>query len=229
MIRRMLWVMTGGVLLTTVAAGVTGCEAVAYVSTAFEDRSVEPVYALPNRPTLVLVDDPAELLSQRNLDTELASRIGFNMTENDAVATVIPQQRLLRYKAEAGSDFDRMPTDRVGHDVGAAQVVYVFVRDLRMSDQPGILRPSASVGVKVIDVATGDRMFPTMDNAPNRPEVLGKMGWPVSTQLFYRGGDLADQELIATLQDKMVNNLARDVARLFHEWDQREPGFGFDN
>src|SRR5690606_13239482 len=59
-----------------------------------------------------------------------------------------------------GRDFGAMSLQDVGRALDAEQVIHIHVEQMDVETEPGAMRPQAWFRVKVLDVGTGQRMFP---------------------------------------------------------------------
>ncbi len=177
-------------------------------------KTIHAVYEPPDRPTLVLVDDPGKRLTHPDLANLIAGRVGDGLKEHQVVEQVVPTTMVASLR-EREADFDTWPIDQVGRHAGAQQVIYVLVQEFVLSESPGVYRPQARAFVKVIDVDTGARLYP-----PPRAE----QGHPVATQQSYRdmsGATATTQTLIAR---NLAETLGRNIAKLFYDHRAPEPG-----
>ena len=155
--RRLAWG-----LLAWALAGV-GCQPAAFVAQVFTPPADVPAaYKLPDRPTVVFVDDREHKLPTLAVQSLLAGRIGDDFVEHRVVTQVISSSAINDLRHQHG-DFDDWAIDRIGSSVGAQQVVYVLIEQFQMTDADGAHRPTAVVRVKVVDATNGQRLFPAAD------------------------------------------------------------------
>jgi len=206
--------LLGVVALMAVLAGTTGCEVAGVVADVVAGGAdVDAVYELPDRPTLILVDNPGDRLTHHHQADLIAGRIGDALKKNEVVEQVVPTPMVSSLE-ERYDDFDRWPIDKVGKHAGAQQVIYILVQQFSLRDE-AIYRPTAKVHVKVIDVASGGRLFP-----PPRHE----QGYPVSRQQQYTNMDGATATTESLLARELAETLAGDVAKLFYKHPKPQPG-----
>lgn len=208
------------ILLAAVALA-AGCQAPAYVlSNVLPRPKIPAVFEPPDQPTVVLVDDPHHLLPNVQLVSLIAGRAGDDLKENDVISQVVPHTLVADLRARE-ADFGRWPIDRVGKNVGAKQVIYVLIEgyDMLETDTSAIYRPTAAVRVKIIDVATGRRLFPQSDS----------LGYPVTVQKYYRDAHDVGVGDNAIMARQLADRVGEDIALLFYEHKQREVGSGFQD
>ena len=205
--------MTRALTLTVLAlllTATTGCETIGYVANAVAgEQDIPAAFELPATSTLVIVEDPQGKLTSPDLATRIASRVSDELAEREIGGQVIPTGMLNRFISETPDYHDtpeNWPIDKIGRQVGADQVIYVVIQSFRLTEDNAIYRPVAEVRVKVVDVASGKRLFPT-----NTSE-----GYPVITSQFYRsmeGGTGTTHNIISR---QLSEELAQDIAKLFY-------------
>ncbi len=196
--------------LITAAAG---CVPMGYLASGFDAQQVPARYSLADRPTLVLVDDPAGRFRIPGASAVAAGRIGFDLRERGVLAHVVDQQEVADLTTELGERYGRTPVDAVGRALGAEQVIYVYVDMVSLHQEPGMLRPQAQVYVKVIDAAASRRLFPSSEADTGALD----RGYLVAAALPPRT-QLADHrtQVPATLTD-LADRTGAEVARLFYK------------
>ena len=208
----------------------SGCGSEGYLSHLINGPDKVPaVYTLEEQPTLILVDDPADLFNDPNIALTVAINIEFNLNQNKVlVGKTIPAREIANLQAKAGDRFKTMPVDQIGRELGAEQVLYVLIDDITMEQVPGVYRPKATVQVKVIDAAAGRRLFPNPP-APNQPPSdMPVRGHPVVTELHYKGPNQGSQGALSLLRRQLAEVLGRDIARQFYRWKPPEIGSRFE-
>lgn len=207
-------------LLVTLAA-MNGCGPIGFAAYALSDKSIAAIYELPKRPTVILVDDPDQLLGYAQVSVNIATGIGIELIENEALKSVIDQRKVNDLRQGLGRAFDKQPVDVIGRDVGALQVIHVHVRSVNYSAQPGMVQPKAVVLIKVIDVPSRKRLFPPSDNnevTSDLPTIKG--GYVLNVELRERLLDSinADEQL-KSLQRLLANQVGNKVAQVFYKHD----------
>lgn len=113
----------------------------------------------PARPTVVFIDDRASRIPRRTLRTLMAETAQSRLAENGAVRRVVDTQAAM---AVAAQDRKSRPMSitAIGEAVGAEVVIYATVDDFTISPDGQTVLPSSTLRVKVIDVTTGERLWP---------------------------------------------------------------------
>ncbi len=214
-----IWLIAG-VLLTTLP----GCNVVGFFIQALFPQKINAKYRLADRPTLILVDDPADLLGNHTLVNEIANHAAFHLTENKVLTDqhVIDPRSLYDLAARLGSRYARTPIDQIGRELGADQVIHIYVALVKLIDQPGLLRPTATVHVKVIDTEQGKRLYPSAQHIEVNPTAMNHQPVNVALRPYTFQGDGRDK--ISSLSRKLAKRIGRDTARLFYDHLPRQPG-----
>lgn len=187
-------------------------------------RDIPARHVLDDRPTVILVEDPGDALGSRTLRHVLASDIGHHLVRNEALSEEpISPRRVAALAAELGADFDRTAIDELGRRLGAEQVIHVLVDSTSLEYAPTVMRPTARAEVKVIDAVEGRRVFPRITGFQGRD--APPPGEPVVVEMHYQGstGD-PGRGRDSVLRRTLTERLAVDIAQLFYEHPEPEPG-----
>jgi len=154
-------------VLTALMVGLlAGCNLVAAAYfVAKGPPKVPSVYELqPERSTVVYLDDRANRLPRRNLRQSITGQIEKTLLENEAVIDVIASRGAMI--ATSSESFDEpMSLVEIGQAVGAEVLIWITVDTYTLTPDQVSFVPTARIRVKVIDVVTGDRLWP----APGQP------------------------------------------------------------
>lgn len=183
-------------------------------------QRIKAKYELPEKITLVLVDDPSDALGGAHLARHVANQIGFQLVRHEAVPATVPLNRVSELQRELGDAFATTPIDEVGRTLGAQQVIHVQVLSAKTGYEPGVSRPTAQSRVKVIDVEQRRRLWPQP-----RPGVhTAPRGHTVSSSMFYRytgNGEVRGTQ--NDLKQRFATLIGNDIAKLFYD---HEPDVG---
>jgi len=160
---------------------------------------------------VVFVDDRASQAPRRSLRSVVATEAERTLIEQKVLAAdqLFPSAAATR--AAQGETYDApISIAEVGRRVGADRVIYVEMTSFALSRDGVTLAPSASARVKVIDAATGRRIFPE-DAA----------GHPVTAQLPRGAQAPSSLAARAQLEQALARALGVQIARVFftHERD----------
>ncbi len=195
-----------------------GCEGPAFVSYVITGPpKIEAIYTLADQPTLVIVDDPKQLLGNPNNATVVGANVGFHLKQNEVFteAATIPQDRLSTYAAGLGDKYAATPIDRIGQELGAAQVIHVMVKSVNLQSKNTYYEPTAELEVKIIDADTGKRLFPTHDNT--LPGAAVQPGHPMRVTMKSQTLDETRRHALPMLARSLSERIGLEVAQLFYK------------
>lgn len=190
--------------LACVSAGLlAGCNVVAPVAYAIHGPgNVEPQFVLDEtRSVVVFVDDPSSKIAQRRLRYTMADVASRKLLEKKVVLDVIDSRTILNASSKERYG-DRLSISELGKGVGADIVIYAVVTNFALTAEEGTFLPITSLRVKIIDVASGERLWPGSEagflvevRLPQRPSSTGGDRGRISIET-----QLADQAGVAIAQ-----------------------------
>lgn len=124
--------------------------------------NVDRVYELPkDKSVVIFVDDPANRVTQRRYRGMIADTAQELLLKKKVLADgkVIDGRSAIAIASQASAS-DPMSIREIGEAVRADSVVYAVVTEYSLTTDPANPAPSAVMRVKVVDVATGDRVWP---------------------------------------------------------------------
>jgi hypothetical protein len=182
-----------------------GCQLAGVVLSAMPPPDIPARYEIADQPTLIFVDDPADIVPALPLMGQIAHHAGLLLKNEKVVTQIIDPSSVdaLRFKH---SDFSTWSVTRVGQELGAKQVIYVMVERFQLVGPDQFYEPVVWMRVKLIDVQSGRRLFPEQDGP----------GDPVQSAVMLRktvesgtpGGEQA-------LSRQLAQQAGEDVARVF--------------
>jgi hypothetical protein len=186
-----------------------GCSGLA----ALLPRKVAAEYSLPKKQKYaVFVDDYMAPSGSLNLKKTLAKAIGDAMIEGRVCREedMVDVERVFDQPSDS-PDGKKLSIQHIGGELGAAYVVYVNLIEFNLQSDPEnpMIYPKARAYVKVIEVATGERLWP-IDIAGYPIEAKDRMQGEVAAE--------ADRE---EWTKKLTDLLAEDVAQLFYDHESR--------
>ena len=198
-------------ILTLLAAAACGpIGAIAYKLQP--DPTVEAKYKLQDRPTAILVENfrnpdiaatDAELLTRN-----LSDRLKDVVVDKKPLVHVVAFEKVIDLRDAKPKAFFKMTIPQIGTAVGAEQVIYVDLQAGGVAPMATgeVLQGKASAQVKVVDVATGDTLWPT--------EMAD--GFPVTTQTNPLEGQSAGT--YNAVREQLYEDLADKIAKLFYKY-----------
>jgi hypothetical protein len=210
------------IALLVVLASLTGCPLFGFLASTIPQYE-SAVFDLPNRPTLVLVDDPRSIFGGAQALATIAAYTGADLLHSGTVTTVIDQRNVAELAGKAGDRFAEMSVEQVGKALGAAQVIHVTIRSADMAMAPGVLRPTAVVEVVVVDVENRQRMFPPASESSGVPSTPGtRGGHMVAVTLRARTTNLDNQRALDVIRQRLAERVGVRIGELFHRHQVQE-------
>ena len=178
--------------------------------------SIDAKYDLPDRKTVVFVDDRTNILSRTQLRAVIGDKVAADLMKQGLITETIASRDALAMARKDETVDKPMPISEIGQRVGADMIIYVQIRDFKLADPGGDSLPSASASVKVIDVSGRSRLFP----APS--ELTGE---PVATDMREVSADLYQSTSgRRQVEDLLAAEIGSEVAKLFYKHERKELG-----
>ena len=201
-----------------------GCTALGVAAYKLHGPAKVPAEYVPQKtPMLVLVEN-YQHQSSVNAHADLLAHLLVKEIGERKVAPIVPLETLQSLRDTRPAEFPTMSMTTIGREVGAEQILYVQLHRTDVTPMMGAaggdaLTGQTSASVKVVDVATGDTLWPA--------GVGSDSGYPVSaaTKLgAHNGANVAD------VRQRMYVQLSHDIAKLFYKWQpEDESPEGFEN
>ena len=150
-------------LMSSLLLFAAGCNILGFVAdktTTGEDQNAR--YSLPNQPTVVIVENWLNP-SGSAIDAEQIQREVYENLQEHKAGDLIDPITIVDLRSQR-PDFGKLSIAQIGKLVGAKQVIYINLTDTSLLGAEGSdsVHGKASARVKVIDVATGDALWPPM-------------------------------------------------------------------
>lgn len=215
---------TAGVLWAVIAAGLilTGCQAVGFLAQGVVGEQIEAVHQLQDRPTLILVDDPDQVLGDASLAMRVAAQAGHDLVQEKILqpTNLIETKRIEEIRRGLNErQFAKIPASQIGQRLEAQQVILVHVESSQLTSEPNVLRPIARSQVKVIDCQNQKRLFPAPSGsaAAGIAPLGGDTGHVVETRLTYRVNSDEYKNLTPIIRRAIATQIGKQVAMLFYD------------
>ena len=204
-LRRQIILIT---LLCAMVSAVGGCGIIGWVVNAvMPPKNIPAAYELtPGEKVLVLVDDLGKPVRYEQIKRLLTENINRLLLENEAAETVVSYEDVFRLMASR-TDFNRMGISNVARELGADQVIYVYLDEFSLKDAPNISVWQGKLGVlvRVVDVE-GNTKWPADRPSGHRPEIVETS--PVDNPSPTHGAEVASE---------LADEMALKIARLFYK------------
>ena len=203
----------------------SGCQAAGVLAYKLHGPAKVPAQYVPQKtPMLVLVEN-YEHQSSVNAHADLLAHMLVKELGERKIAPIISLEKLQELRDARPGEFPTMSMASIGRELGADQILYVQLHRTDVTPMMGAaggsdaLTGQTSASVKVVDVATGDTLWPG--------GISSDAGYPVSaaTKLAaHNGANVAD------VRQRMYVQLGHDIAKLFYKWQpEYEEAEGFEN
>ena len=189
---------------------ISGCNIVGPIAYfAHGPQKVPALHKLQkSRPTVVFVDDRANLIPRRSLKITIAESAQQALMAHGALNDVIDAGTAIRV-ASAEKYGEPMTIVDIGKSVGAEVVIYARVDAFSLTRDGQSYSPIATASVKVIDVTTEERLWP--------PEFEGyQRGLPDMSEARYLPTSAAER---VQAEEDLARKLGVAIADMFYETD----------
>jgi hypothetical protein len=178
---------------------------------------VDAEYVLPDVPTVVFVDDRANVVNPVSLRRVIADKVSQDlMTKKILTTTISPQDAMAVAKQQERAN-QIMSIEDIGKAVGAKQVIYLQMIAFKDTPDGTTPRPVGACRVKVIDVDKRERTYPA-SGAREDARTVQVSGRPVDPDTYStRTGRVS-------VFNELALTMGRDVGWLFYKHEPRAPG-----
>jgi hypothetical protein len=193
-----------------VACILSSCNIVAGVAFVVSpDPEQIALYELPQKKTVVFVDDRHNIMHPSRLKSIIADKITSELLGRDLVVDMISPRDAMRYADSQDRNGSILTIGAIGRAVGASVVIYVETTTFIMSVDGHNPAPLAGCSVRVVDVETREQLFPAPDSIEAAFKVRAALHRVDPHQI---SSVSASRKLSTTLADK----LGDAVAKLFY-------------
>lgn len=194
-----------------------GCNVVGPVAAvAAGPPKIDARYTLADVPTVVFIDDRQNLVSPVTLRRLIADKASQELMAEKLVTTTINPQDAILIASRSDRSGALMDIEAIGRAVGAQQVIYVQITQFADTPDGYTPIPTGGANVKVIDVTSGQRMFPGPDMAAGYP--IKSAGKPIDPSLY------ASRPSRMKIYESLSQQLGDEVAKLFYKHEYVELG-----
>ena len=189
----------------------TGCAMVGAVAHKVVGEPPVPAQYMPdkNKPMFVLVENYRNPAAGRMDGQRLMLHLADELRRHRVAPVVDPEEaNALRARA----DYRTMKVEEVGAAAGAKQVLYVHLGAVSIDNTVGgeMIKASAEMRVRVVDVATGRTLWPT--DTPEGHLLMAQTSWSRTSTGAPEGIDEP------ALRDQVARGAANQIVRLFRKW-----------
>jgi len=132
-----------------------------FISPLIPTPTVKAEYSLEDKTILIWIDDTAIDPKHHSLRRELTAAIRTNLEEHEAIGGAVAYAKIAQFRM-AHPEFIDMSIQELGKRLQAQQVMYLFINQFQFRHEAGegYYQPSLSGSVKIVDVGTGQRVWP---------------------------------------------------------------------
>ena len=198
--------------LTLVGSMLAGCNLVAGATMLVKGPpTVAAAYRLPEATTVVFVDDRTNVLPRRVLRETIGRAAEGELLRKTVVPDMVSSRSADLAVSQETLD-EPLTIAQIGAAVGADQVIYVTIDAFTLSADGATLLPQAVLRVKVIDVATSERIWPDEHR-----------GQEISPALEFRRGQSPESRTeMLRLQEELAASCGVAVAQLFFKHERTQ-------
>ena len=188
----------------------TSCNIVAGVAYVVSpDPEQIALFELPQKKTVVFVDDRHNIMHPSRLKGVIADKITTELLGRELVGEMIASRDAMRFADSQDRNGSILTIGAIGKAVDASVVIYVELTTFIMSVDGHNPAPLAGCSVRVIDVDTREQLFPV----PGSIEAAYKVRAALHRVDPYQLSSVSEaRKLSTTLADK----LGDAVAKLFY-------------
>lgn len=205
----------------------SGCNVIGVAATVMTPpKKVDAKYELPDKATLIVVDDPHGMVNSPATLRRIASATR-NVLEVEKVVVgggFVGQAELAGYREELGERYNQASLAALAMHLGAKQVVHAEVTEFQVDLGGNVIRPAIALDIKVFDLDRRARVFPSRHNIDSSADI-GASVYSLQSQMPTQ--DITGQSATRSIAVReLADQTGRDMARLFFDWRMPEPGSG---
>ena len=204
-----------------------GCQAMSIPFAAFEDRTVDPAFPLPETGRVaILIEDVSGHAGGRELARQAMTTARFALEREGEVEPdrLVPIRDLDRLRRDVGPDaFREMDAASIGRAVDADWVITATLQNFDLGHPVGTNRAAAGLLTRLYDVAADRRAFPMLDGHSSGARYTGH---PVNVLLTSDWMTTGNDDTIRQRQRAraLADEAGWAVARVFYPWERPAPG-----
>lgn len=164
---------------------------------------------------IIFVDDPSNKIASRRLRSTIVDAAQDQILKRELVAEVIDGRAAFAAVAKERYG-DPLSIVEIGESVGADVVIYALMTEFSLGAEVGTYRPSSVAQVKLLNVNTGERIWPAEDlgafplrvTLPQQPGLA-----PSTTAELYKAQEALAQQTGLALAQMFFDVEVTDSAR----------------
>lgn len=172
-------------------------------------------FILPDKPTVVFVDDRRNVLPRYDLRAAIGDRTAEELLAANVVQKTFSSRELMNLVRKQDTDKDLTAIDAIGRAAGADQIIYVKIVGWALTPDGYTPRPTAGAEVRVFDCVERVKLFPVDEERGRYVEAFVTLD---NSELYKSTANRRK------LEDALAAQLGVDVAKLFFEHETNELG-----
>lgn len=200
--RRLAAVLGCLMLLVVPGCGFFGAFYGIFIDPLIPPPTVEAEHTMNDARVLIWVDDAYLEHSNPFLRRTATQALASDLLEHNAVGEIVEYARIAQFRQQH-PDLSPYTIQQIGQELDADQVLYLLLERFQLQHDagPGYYRPELTGYAKVLDVATGKRLWPVEQT---------KLGFHYQSSLTEgQAGpsDAIEQKLLQALADTLAADL----------------------
>lgn len=205
-------------ILVLLSAGIAGCNVIVPVAYVLEGPGRIPAeYVLRDTSTAVFIDDSDNDFPRTALRAIVGVEITQQLIDNQALAPtqLVDARDVIGLVRAIETNGKQASIERIGREAGVEQVIYVKLDGFALTLDGVTPRPTAVCSVKVLDLASGIRVYPIDDSKGRETVAQLREVDPALFETFAKS---------RIIEDDLAMRLGRNVAQIFFEHDRVDLG-----
>ena len=202
-------------LLVSLCMAVTGCQFLSFFTYMFGPPRVQKAeFRLGKGPLAIFIESAATDGSMPIFERELHVKLDEILRAENISSNVVPRERA-QSLPQRHPDFRSWSLQKIGRTLGADQLLYVRIQELRVRETPDhpLLSPMVRLELKVIDV----------NAPPSRARVWPEYGARELPPITRQVQEASTRERTDLAILKLARDAAQEVAKPFYDVDLEQP------
>ncbi len=196
-------------LLMLAMTSITGCNIVTPAAYLIEGPpTVEAAYILPEQKIVVFIDDRSSKIPRTRLRRIITDRATNELLRVEQLVPAAIDSGAASRLVQQEDNANLLSIDEIGRRLGAEIVIYVRPLEFNVISN-GAPRPTATMAIKVIDVATGQKLFP--------PKMSTGEHVLTAQMAFKPGSAYTTGDSLRALQEALADLTGLRIAQVFYK------------
>jgi hypothetical protein len=186
-------------------AGAGGCNLLGPIYGALIDPLIPPPtikaeHIMSEKCLLVWIEEPADSSAAPQLKRELTEQLNRHLIEHKAIKSAVDYTAIVDFRL-THPDFSQMKVSQIGQTLGVDEILQMTITGftLQYEAQAEFYQPHISGSLRIIDAASGERIWPAM---------LNEKTFDAVGTLTPGKGEHLEENLVRDLCDGLAQQLA---------------------